>query len=696
MNSELKKIKKLYGEKFAHWCRDKFPTILSYEGRLLEILQNLFYPTKSLWEAMEGNKELQTQVMYRVFNYYRDNYPVDEAELDLGKSPEQLCDEAGYMLIKCETVEDVERFRKYYLPDEEICTYKNVAGRLNECFIFFAVKKGVDKIERGNPPQRDDEYGTSVMSLQFDKMTGRLKITNRYNHTVNGCDATLSNNLENIAPGLTCSFENYYGIKEVDGIGKLDIDNIVMDNSGRIYFYNDCVGKSVYYCEDNVVIRNGEPYYYDKDRFELIEYFLYDKDNETLIDLRHEDFPDKKEDGFVQTFKNVDKVDIVKDGQGNRVFKGTNKDGTTFEITVDRKNRIIAYKNDYLTECGSKFMARCTHLKSVEMENLVYMADRCFYYCRGLEKFYAPQLENAEELCFYDVRSLKEIYCPNLMFVGDHFCSRCDNLKRLDLPCLEQAGKECFGLCDSLEEINLPKLRIIGDRSFECASSLKKLSLESLQTIGNKCFEECDKLEEVSLPQLQQLSGYCFSQCPSLKKISLDNLLAMGNYCFSICGSLIEVNLPMLIIMLDNCFYDCMNLQEVDLPNLRKMGANCFYQTSVRKVNLPQLTTMFGYSFYIADSLEKISLPNMSNMSEHCFSSAKSLQEVSLPKLEILLFKCFEKCEKLKKIILSPKMKEKQFSMDDEFAQKYKNIVVCEEGDSDEDDGDEDDGDEMD
>ena len=41
-SNELKKIKKLYGEKFMHLCRELFPTILEKEGALTEILNSTF------------------------------------------------------------------------------------------------------------------------------------------------------------------------------------------------------------------------------------------------------------------------------------------------------------------------------------------------------------------------------------------------------------------------------------------------------------------------------------------------------------------------------------------------------------------------------------------------------------------------------------------------------------------------------
>ena len=74
---------------------------------------------------------------------------------------------------------------------------------------IFAVKKNAEEIKREDfeSPKREDEYGTSVMSIQFSKK-GRctVSIKNRYNHTVNNPDATYGNDLDRITFGLKQSF----------------------------------------------------------------------------------------------------------------------------------------------------------------------------------------------------------------------------------------------------------------------------------------------------------------------------------------------------------------------------------------------------------------------------------------------------------------------------------------------------------
>ena len=83
-------------------------------------------------------------------------------------------DEAGYKLYRCETYEDILAFKPYYYQkysekesiNELLCTF-NDAKRIETHYVFFAVKKNVDEIKRENfkKPEREDEYGTSVISI---------------------------------------------------------------------------------------------------------------------------------------------------------------------------------------------------------------------------------------------------------------------------------------------------------------------------------------------------------------------------------------------------------------------------------------------------------------------------------------------------------------------------------------------------
>ena len=58
MNSDLQYIKKKYGEKMMHFCRENFSTILEKEGLLTQIFSNYFNENRSLYEDLKENNWL--------------------------------------------------------------------------------------------------------------------------------------------------------------------------------------------------------------------------------------------------------------------------------------------------------------------------------------------------------------------------------------------------------------------------------------------------------------------------------------------------------------------------------------------------------------------------------------------------------------------------------------------------------------
>ena len=236
INSDLKYIKKHYGEKFAHLCRDLFPTILETEGLLKDIIAKHFAPSRNLYYDIVENF-LQDEFKSYIYSF------VDveqDSPQSIDFSPEELMRKAGYILYpECQTEEDIQKFRKYYASGEELCTFGG--QRLKSCRVWFAVKENVDEIKRENfpHPTRQDEYGTSVISIQFSR-TGNnyLSIKNRYNHMVNNPDATFSNDLDNIIPGLSQAFAQHYGLTINGGNINIDASGDGIDVNGNAYIYS--------------------------------------------------------------------------------------------------------------------------------------------------------------------------------------------------------------------------------------------------------------------------------------------------------------------------------------------------------------------------------------------------------------------------------------------------------------------------
>lgn len=118
---------------------------------------------------------------------------------------------AGYDRVIFDDEQAIADCRKYYAERETICTYNNLGGRMREYHMMVAVKAGIDNIKRADDPQREDEYGTSVLNIQIARNGSHMSIKNRYNHTVDQPDSTYNNNLDMIYMGLQSMVLGYYG-----------------------------------------------------------------------------------------------------------------------------------------------------------------------------------------------------------------------------------------------------------------------------------------------------------------------------------------------------------------------------------------------------------------------------------------------------------------------------------------------------
>lgn len=242
---DLKIIKKLYGEKFSHLCRELFPTILENEGALLKIITTYFAPSKFLYEDIVTGAYTDKFKNF-VFSKYNN---INKKVMNTSISPQELLSMAGYDLYECNSEEDIQSFRHYWAKGEELCTFTQ-GNRLKRCHVFFAIKKDIDRIKRENfaSPRREDDYGVSAISIQFERNSNRLSIKNRYNHTVDNPDATFSNDLDNIIPGLTKSFEKHYNFKiQKSNDSDFEMSNYCWASDGKMYKYNYELN-NVYYC----------------------------------------------------------------------------------------------------------------------------------------------------------------------------------------------------------------------------------------------------------------------------------------------------------------------------------------------------------------------------------------------------------------------------------------------------------------
>ena len=536
-SEELKKIKKVYGESFMKLCRSLFPTLLEQEGKLYEILSSSFSKNcKTLYEDIvrEGLEE-------RFKDYIYSKVDVEDTEkMITEKTPYELLEEAGYDLTECLTEEEIQEFKKYYKPGEELCTFRG--GRLDRCVVFWAVKKDAEDIDRAEfkNPKREDEYGTSVMGIQFNRQgMCTVSIKNRYNHTVNNPDATYGNDLDRIIPGLTKSFSTLlrkeYGLElNSTNIEQFEIPGYVVANDGKYYKYNmEIDGK--YYCPGNIVIAQGGEVTSVANPEEglLIDYFYLDK-KEKKIEVCSNIY-----DPFVDDLQGIERIEVVKseDEEVYRVIKVYLKDvEEPIIIGIDKNNQIVKYENKNITKIRGNFLHSNKGLTQLEMPNLTKVGSRFLYSNEGLSQLEMPNLTQVGDSFLYHNEGLTQLEMPNLTQVGDRFLCNNEGLTQLEMPNLTQVGDSFLHYNKGLTQLEMPNLTQVGSRFLYSNEGLTQLELPNLPELKEKFSDIIDRNIEVIESQKSKNKGIITAQ--SIAQLDKDNELTTSE--ISIAHRIIE------------------------------------------------------------------------------------------------------------------------------------------------------------
>ncbi len=534
MDYDLKLIKKKYGENMAKLCREFFPTILEKEGLLSTLMLNRFEPNHSLYQDLiDQEKEIGFK------NYIYSLISAENNKVRTNKTPKELLNEAGYDLYECETEEEVQKFRKYYTKEEELCTFRD--KRLNSSIVFFAVKKDVDEIKREDyqAPKRQDRYGTSVISIQFtNDPSHTLSIKNRYNHTVNNPDSTFSNNLDNIIEGLTESFEREYGLIQQHKNDNFEINGYVRANDGKYYKYNNEIN-NIYYCPNNIIIDNFEVKRYEKEKYIIMDYFILD-----LVNKKIKLYNEIHDDAFLDTIKDIEKIEIEKKLEEKQLTIKVNN-GEDIKLVLNKNNEIIKLINPNVQRIGNQFLHYNTSCKEIDLPNLQKVGYFFLCYNSSLEKVNLPNLRMVELgfLCFNT--SLEEISLPNLKIAKSGFLEEAP-LKRVNLPNLCEVGNNFLKNNKCIKELSLPNLQKIESYFLERNNVIEKLTLPKVQEIGDNFLYANKNLKEINLPNVQKVGNEFLYTNDNLRKLDLQNLKEVGYKFLYYNSTLEELNCPNL------------------------------------------------------------------------------------------------------------------------------------------------------
>ena len=540
-------------------CRDNLSTILEKEGVLTEILTQTFATnSRTLFDDLMFSQGVGEKYEERIKKYvgsiedfvgniysiYEAKYlKNDEQEVYTSKNPYELMAEVGYDLYECKSEEEIQSFKRYYEKDEALCTF--LGGRLEECVVFFAVKKDIDDIKREDfpNPKRQDKYGTSVISIQFTKKGhSRLSIKNRYNHKVINPDATFENDLDQIIPGLNNSFARLLNERGIDFFGlksnekELDLETLleavyILADDGRYYKYNYEIN-GIYYCPGNIVIDKGNIIKLEPEKAELLSTLILDKQRKSLH------LYDKKILGDAKfEIDEIERIEIKrnKEEPGARTIKIKEKKyGDNIIIDIDRENCIINYEYENL----EKFKENC----NMRIEEI--------YYCPGniiIDNDIIVRLDpQKQELIDYFIldkeKNTISLYDENSNN-NECFAELIGKIKKIKFESRYKNGKEIRKITILQHEEREPVVieideenNIVGYKNSNITSiignflrhnkKLRRLDVPNLTGIHSRCLNENMGTIIVNAPNLKEVTTVNVSPC--IVKEFLNNIKNMN------------------------------------------------------------------------------------------------------------------------------------------------------------------------
>jgi len=492
--SVFEQIKKQNGEHFAKAIRAYDNGIFDIPG-IVDIVKYAGREADPIMEYLVSLKNVQI------------------SEHGVYQDPITLLDKAGYNAYYADTLKKQNAIQKYYAKGEKLCTFRD-DSRYQEYHIINAVRKDVDKIKRDdfNNPKREDEYGTSVLSIQILKTGGFISIKNRYNHTVQNPDNTLNSNPDNIIFGLSESLKHHLNVDF--SAQKVSLPNHYTLMKNKIIHYNYEINNI--YFGNNFYFQDGQIHTLDKDKEIMMDYFIFNVKDKTITT------PIEYKNSFPAVFENEikgKKIRITKDKNGHHILAddieiAVVQDGkvkslhlpTTKEIGDDffsRNKYLSKFSAPALEIVGKDFLCNNKELTELDLPNLKVVDNGFLSKNKYLSKFSAPALKIVGNDFLCNNKELTELYLPNLKRVAHYFLYRNKYLSKFSAPALEIVGNDFLWTNKELTELDLPHLKGVRGTFLHENTKLSKLNAPLLEKVGYKFLFSNRELTELDLPNLK-------------------------------------------------------------------------------------------------------------------------------------------------------------------------------------------------
>ncbi len=534
----FEQIKKQNGESFAK-------TIRQYDNGIFDIPHIV-----QIVQYAGDNAEPILQFLHSLKNRDIQSQPSNQ-------DPFALLKQAGYNAYLADTFEKQNSIQKYFTRKERLCTFKD-PQRFKDFYIINAIREDIETIHRKDfigKEERQDKYGTSVLSIQIFKNGGFISIKNRYNHTVENCDNTFHSNPDEIIPGLSEALKKYFNIDFYKS--KLSIpDNFIFMN-GRLFKYH-METNGVFY-SSNFYIKGNEFHLLNKNHEFMLGQCILNIKNRTIFNPSAYTKPNRPIlfDQQIDTSENLQillahefkqkKIQVLKTGKNS------------YQIYADG-TPIISTKNGQITSL-------C--LTKPRVFNNEFSPAGCY---RSLEELIMPNLLQVGNNFGYGVKNLSVFIAPRLKVIGNNFLYDNFGLKKLHLPNVIKIGNNFLRNNKILEEFYAPRLTSIKDYFLGNNLKLKTLYLPNLTRVRHSFLETNPSLTSFTAPNLKTIGNSFLENNTSLAEISLENLLSVGDYFLFKNEVLSQINTPSLRTTGINFLTHNQNLQQIRFQNLQNFN----------------------------------------------------------------------------------------------------------------------------
>lgn len=546
----FEELKKCKGERYAEAIRKydngvldvpNLVEIVRYAGK--EITKPLLRYLSSLKNIrIEGEANEDPLTLLKKAGY--DAYYVTTPEQDrLMETYRQQGRGDEYKRLEDEALARQNAIEKYFQPKERLCTFSD-PFRYKNYYIINAVREDASQLCREdflNKEEREDAYGTSVISIQILKKGGFISIKNRYNHVVEHPDNTFKSNPDNIWPGLSASIRKYFDVDFSADQASLPEDYFNIEN--KIIHFNYEIDNT--YFGPDFFVQSGQIFPIDRNKEFMLDNYILNIQDRTLVNpagsssSRFIDGDEPSGDAFMDALsaelKNK-KISITKRSDGSYGILG---DGKLF----------VAVKDGNLTEL---------HLPTTkELGNLFLSYDKT------LEVFDAPLLERVGYGFLFYNQALKKLSLPRLKKMGADFMPKNNSLEYLSLPELDEIGQFFLQSNESLKYLNIGRVKYVGHFFMGSNREMETFIAPCLEGAGDGFFMENLRAKEIHLPSLVSTDDFFFYKNRVMKIAFLPSLKRVG---YSFLGT----NKEMLAL-------DARNLEEVGLDFLKN---NVQYKTN--------------------------------------------------------------------------------------------------------------------